>query len=259
MNPHEAAQRGDLDAIKRLVTLANVNAVGDLDRQTVLHIACRKGYTRITEVLIRIGADVDVCDKNGCTPLNEATAWANPVCVEQLLSADADPTIASNGGCIPLHMACNSYACAVLLIDAYPDGVHAVSHFGNIPLHRFAQYAMVDACRLLLDAGSRVDVANHTGITPLYYALRRSNREMTELFLERGARLDRVPFDGSMKAIQEWAISFVERRKACRSSCYAILELARRRSSVIGGNRRDALGLIARALWATRQEEEWNF
>lgn len=263
MNPHRlaqrAAQRGDLESIQRLVTLENVNALGELDGRTVLQIACRKGYTHITEALIGMGADVNVRSHNGCTALSEATAREHFACVQQLLSAGADPTIASNDGSIPLHVACPSYACAELLVTAYPAGVHVINHSGNIPLHFFVLISNVACCQLLLNAGSRVDVVNYAGATPLYFALRHGKKGIAMLLIEHGAQLDNVPMNAFTEETLAWATSFVERRKACRSSSYAMLELARRRSSVIGGNRRDALGLIARALWATRQEEEWNF
>lgn len=52
--------------------------------------------------------------------------------------------------------------------------------------------------------------------------------------------------------------SLVVRREACRCSSYAILELARRGSSVIGGNRKDMLRMIAAQVWNTRRNESWK-
>ena len=96
------------------------------------------------------------------------------------------------------------------------------------------------------------------GDTPLYLALRHNKRDVAELLLDHGAHLEVVKLDGSLRAIPDWAVSFVARRNACRSSCWAVLELARRRSCVIGGNTRDVLGLLARMIWDQRRDESWN-
>jgi ankyrin repeat protein len=112
----------------------------------------------------------------------------------------------------------------------------------------------LEVAYLLLDAGSDVNAVDYWGRTPLYWAIFSEKHVLSKLFLDRGARLDLV----KSLPIPEWATAFVACRNACRSSCYAMLELARRRSNVIGGNRRDVLGLIARLVWASRREELWE-
>lgn len=49
-----------------------------------------------------------------------------------------------------------------------------------------------------------------------------------------------------------------KRRSSCRSACYSILKLARCGSPIVGGNRRDALGLVARMVWNTRRNNVWE-
>ena len=130
-----------------------------------------------------------------------------------------------------------------------------VNKVGRIPLHNAANFGIVDTCALLLDAGSTIDAVDNEHHTSLYRALRWGKRDVAELLLDRGAQLDLVQLDGYLEAIPDWAVSFVARRNACRSSCWAVLELARRHSSVIGGNNRDVLRLIARLVWDQRRDE----
>jgi hypothetical protein len=177
------------------------------------------------------------------------------------LEVGADASIADVEGSIPLHYARNSAACAALLLAAHPAGVNAVDKYGGTPLHDAAWSGTADVCchfcPLLLDAGSMVDVVNNAGFTPLYLALRKGKRANAALLLDRGARLERVKLDKHLEAIPDWAVSFVACRKSCRASCWALLELARRRSRVIGGNSRDVLCLISRVVWESRHEETW--
>jgi ankyrin repeat protein len=109
---------------------------------------------------------------------------------------------------------------------------------------------------MLLKAGSKVDLRDQLDHTPLYYASKKEYRNIIELLIEHRARLEhvRMPF----VVIPSWVYGFVAHREECRSTSYAILQLARRRSSVIGGNRRDVLGIIARMTWESRHARSWD-
>jgi tankyrase len=61
------------------------------------------------ERLIRSGANIDECDKNGVTPLHHAVRFRSPAAVETLLrlGADANRTCKRSGS-TPLHRAATS-------------------------------------------------------------------------------------------------------------------------------------------------------
>jgi ankyrin repeat protein len=247
MNQHHAARKRDWGRVQQLVTKENVNK-RDGEGPTVLSIACTEGDAGVVAWLLGMGADVNVRDNLGWTPLHIAALYWRPRCVQLLLGVGADTSVADNEGYIPLHFASNSAECTALLIAAHPAGVHVVGNIGYTPLHRAVECGVVDVCSLLLDAGSVVDAVNKDGYTPLHWALfNNTKRDVAELLLDRGAQLERVKLDNGLKAIPEWAVSFVARRNACRSSCVAVLELARRRSRVIGGNTKAELLLYCRA------------
>jgi ankyrin repeat protein len=220
----------------------------------VLHEACWGGYYLVVEWLLKVGANANARDIHGMTPLHWAAHYSHSLCVQLLLAAGADPSIADNDMNIPLHYARCSPECAALLISAYPAGVNVVGQYKRTALHVAAHNGTLDVCLMLLAAGSVIDAMEHSGCTPLYFALFRGKRDIAEMLLDHGAQLDII----YPESIPEWATFFVECRKACRSSSYAILELARRGSPLIGGNRRDALGLVARSVWANRRDECWE-
>lgn len=198
-----------------------------------------------------MGADVNVRGPGGWTPLHWA-AKSHPRCVQLLLDAGAGAAIANNHGNIPLHEACKSAECAALLVTAHPAGVNTVfGKEGETPLHCAVKFAAVDVVRVLLGGGSNVDAVNNDGATPLFRALREDRRDIAELLINHGARAryfnDQLP---------DWARSMMARH-ACQLSCRAILELARRRSRVIGGNARDVLRLVAKMVWDGRRDQLW--
>ena len=70
---HDAADKGNIDEVKRLIAQgANVNAK-DKHTVTALHWAADQGHTAVVELLIAEGADVNAKSKDGSTPLWAAT------------------------------------------------------------------------------------------------------------------------------------------------------------------------------------------
>lgn len=257
MDQFVGARKGNLSRVQELVTAANVDKQ-DAGKQTALHNACQGGWDEVAAWLIGVGADVDAQNSLGWTPLHCCAFNNSSRCAHLLLEAGADAAIATNDGKIPLNFAYMSAECCALLIAAHPTGVYHVRRDGTTPLHRAADLGLPEVCHVLLEAGSVVDAVDKGGHTPLYGAICSELRENAELLLDHGAQFERATFDLDASEIPEWAVSFVARRNACRSSCRAMLELTRRRSQVIGTNNRDVLGLIARIIWHSRRDKSWG-
>lgn len=101
----EASSLRREDIVRYLLSKnANVNARNFLGR-SALHVAYylsfRSPPTTIVELLLSAGADVNIRDENGDTPL----FYALRTDVEQLLVAGADPNVQNNEGNTPLHIA----------------------------------------------------------------------------------------------------------------------------------------------------------
>jgi ankyrin repeat protein len=256
IDQYVAADEGDLNRLMELVNSINVNQVND-NKWTVLHYACENGHNDMIVWLIGIGANVNLrAGGHGWTPLHFTANGTNPDGMKHLLKAGADASIGDNKSCIPLHITRDSVECASFLVQAFPSGLNKIDQYWRTPLHLSAYYGSYDVCRFLLNAGSYIDVFDQDRRTPLYWAIHNANTskrvdavELSKMFIECGAKLERV----RMKIFPDWVTAYVDERNACRTACWTVLGLARCRSSVIGGNGKDALGLVARSLWELRK------
>jgi ankyrin repeat protein len=87
MDPFEAANRGDLQKLRVVLTVDNVNNV-DSSGWTALHYAAHSDEFDCTKLCLAMGANVNACNKYGSTPLHHASAHSVDV-VRLLLDAHA--------------------------------------------------------------------------------------------------------------------------------------------------------------------------
>lgn len=94
---HRAAQRGDTETIRFLLTTGYEQSLNRFDyvQHTPLIWAAAKGRLEIARLLIAAGADVNARDEKniGNTAIREAAREGDIQMVELLLSGGADPTI----------------------------------------------------------------------------------------------------------------------------------------------------------------------
>ena len=205
-------------ALKCHNRLSYINAQNN-DGDTPLHCACRHpADLQIVDILLDLGADHDLRNKKGETPLLCAVELNNKDAVESLLLAKADPNAKNNSGCGPLVKAvgqANKEIMTLLIqngarIDEFKDAMlreaskkghiaimealiargaqldSGSSSYGNTPLHKAAHKQQLGAVKLLLNAGAKTDTINRKGQTPYDIAVARSDHEITKLLLKHG-------------------------------------------------------------------------
>ncbi len=162
----DAAQRGDLAAVRLLLRDgADVNAAQG-DGMTALHWAAERGNRELAEVLLYAGARVDAGTRIGhYTPLHLAARAAHGQVVTLLLDAGADPEArTTNSGASALHLAAGAGDPSVIeaLVKA-GAGVNArEAAWGQTPLTFAAANNRTGAVRALLDAGADPSLAAYS-------------------------------------------------------------------------------------------------
>ena len=159
----EAAARGDLEAVRRLLREgADVNAPQG-DGMTALHWAAEHDDAELADVLLYAGARVDAGTRIGhYTPLHLAARDAGASVVQVLLEAGSDPNATTtNSGATPLHLAAAAGDPAVVgaLAGAGADVNGREGAWGQTPLIFAAANNRVEAIEVLLGAGADLSLA----------------------------------------------------------------------------------------------------
>ena len=186
-----ASQRGDLDAVRKLVESgADVNSVGDHGTGPLLSFT-----PSVVEYLLSQGADPNRQTNEGGDPVLAGVAYFNNAkCVRLLLEAGADPNaLVKDTGETALHgcviglgknvTEADRHEVVKLLIEYGADpnrrtipGVGTSAFWrdvrtrGETPLHRAAAYASEETVRFLLDAGADKTIRDANGDSPQTWA-----------------------------------------------------------------------------------------
>lgn len=217
-----------------------------------LTIATRNDDVKLVKLLIASGVDVNAIEEDAghgrYSPLKWACLKGFVECAKTLLEAKADPNERTLHFEAPLHEAsfAGQVECVKLLI-AHKANINAQGDQGYSSLH-FAIFANSCECvKELVHAGAELEtVSRLSNRTPLVEAMRRSRHECTEYLLDVGAK---PPSDAP-----SWVKVMVTKRRNALSSTWTFLGVLRKRVCVY----KDMTTLLAKYLWSTRFEKEWE-
>ena len=164
----DAAQRGDVATVKKLIGQGVSVNVAQGDGMTALHWAADRGDSALTAVLLRAKANVRATTRIGAyTPLHIAARTGNPAVVRALLAAGSDVKTTTTSGATALHLAAaagNPDVVAALL-EKGADPNARESAWGQTPLVFAAEYNRAQAITVLLEHGA--DPSIHTRVVNL--------------------------------------------------------------------------------------------
>jgi len=231
-----AARQGDADAVRALLRQEmDVNAPG-IDGTPALHWAVRVDDRNMASMLLDAGADVNRANRYGMAPLHVAVQNRHADMARRLLEAGARTEAADGSGELPLHLAIRSgaYDMVELLLShgAQVDGRDL--NYGQTPLMLAVREENLALVRRLLEAGADINAQslageehprvlpsdvpvgtsqgvgiNRSGLpdrgmrypitgmkTPLSYATRQGNLELTRMLVEAGADIELADANG---------------------------------------------------------------
>ena len=135
-----------------------------------LYAACREDDDKALQALITAGADVNVVDTEGRSPLHCACHWGKSSVVASLISSRANLYAKSSQGHTPMHFAVESGSsqCVRMLLEAGVSAKEAAGETRSTPLHWACSKRALQVCELLIKYGADVNAADINGNQPLH-------------------------------------------------------------------------------------------
>ncbi len=155
--------------------------------KTPLIWAAARGHEDLVRRLLAMGAEVEEHDDDGLTPLYWATIHNRASMIDLLVAQGAMIEVKTSwSGSHPLHFATRmGLADAVQALVNQGADVMALDERGQTPLHGVRNN--VTSMDVLLGSGAEVNVRDHAGLTPLHRAAWHANRAVIQRLLEAGA------------------------------------------------------------------------
>jgi ankyrin repeat protein len=159
--------------------------------QKILSIAISKNNIELLKTAVDRGANIDIKDKDGHTPLHWAAYKNNHETALALINKDANLDIQNITGKSPIHLAIekgnNEIALALINKDANLDIQNII---GKSPLHWAIQKGNTEIALALINKGANLDIQDKTGKSPLHWAIYENNTEIALALINKGANLD---------------------------------------------------------------------
>jgi ankyrin repeat protein len=171
--------------VSALLCLAAFPAVADINER--FYETIRAGDTPALRELLKSGADPNVKDARGASPLFYAATVGTPEAMGILIAAGADVNARTAFGATPLMWSTADLAKVRLLVEKGAD-VNAQSKAGNTALLiASAQAGNLEILRYLFEHGASIQEArNEMGETPLLRAAATDDLGMVKLLIEKG-------------------------------------------------------------------------
>ncbi|XP_069688791.1 ankyrin-1-like [Periplaneta americana] len=177
-----AADRGNFQIFKALIMAgANYSAVSSRDELTTVHYAAIGGNVEILQQLITLGANVDVPDRTGNSPLQIAAHEGHFQMVQALIKAGANEIAVDQIGNTVLHLAAAggnlNTVNELIMLGANPDALNG--HL-QTPAHAAAEGGHLEILKALINAGAYPNTLDEDGQSPLDYAKKAVRTEVVK-------------------------------------------------------------------------------
>ncbi|RFU26911.1 hypothetical protein B7463_g9427, partial [Scytalidium lignicola] len=136
----------------------------------------KDGHEAVVKLLLEKGADVNMVDEDGRTPLFYAVQLEYKTIIKLLLEKGADLEMKDYNGWMPLFYAVKYGRKAIvkLLLENDAD-LNVEDKYGQTPLSYALEYRHKATVELLLENGANLNVVDKYGRTPLSYAIKQEN------------------------------------------------------------------------------------
>jgi len=203
---------------KVLKTLDEMDINKEYNDDILLVYASKHGYIDIMKLLIEKGAEVNIEDADGMTPLYWA-AINNNAHITKFLIEDKGAEVdyeGINSTTALIEASKHGYIDIVKLLIANGANINIKASVSKTPLHYAVNIGYMDIAEFLIKEGAVVDVEDGDGMTPLHYAVEESNRDMIKFLIDKGADINsknrngevalKYPYDKDDKEMVEFML-----------------------------------------------------
>jgi len=209
---HQAAADRDIEQVKSLISRGvDVNAkdessctplhcvakwrpnlmvqtINRKDPEAMARIRKEAGIREMAKLLVSSGADINVKDDKGNTPLHYAVEGGHMNVAELLIAKDADVNIRNKEGLRPIEFF-DVYVYEQTGLDRL-----LLAHGADIPtIHVAASLGDLDKVKTFIDQGVLVDAWGKAGFlngTALFFAARAGQKKVAEFLIDKGADIN---------------------------------------------------------------------
>ncbi|XP_064618905.1 ankyrin repeat domain-containing protein 17-like isoform X2 [Lineus longissimus] len=164
----------------------------DQNQRRAIHFASVSGYDEFLDVLLQAGADPDVPDRAGNSPLLLGATWGHSAVVRSLLKCKVDVNRKNTLGLCAVIMTSAEGHREILrqLLDAGADP-DAVNHMRDPAILVACQNSNTDCAEVLIENGCDMDLYDEKhGRTALTWAIDNGLKELAKKMIEKGADVD---------------------------------------------------------------------
>ncbi|XP_052704012.1 uncharacterized protein LOC128180166 [Crassostrea angulata] len=196
---HEESGEERRDKTVRLLLIkgAEINLCNENGASPLL-IACQNGHDSTVQLLLSKGAAINLCLKDGASPLFIACQNGHDRIVQLLLSKGADINLCMEDGASPLFIACqNGHDSMVQLLLSNRADINLCMENGASPLFIACQNGHDSTVQLLLSNRADINLCKKNGASPLFIACQNGHDSIEQLLLSNNADINLCMEDGA--------------------------------------------------------------
>jgi len=170
-------------------------------RTTELHTAAQNDEFQRLKILIDHGANVNVIDKDGASPLHHASYMGNQKIVDLLLKSNAKVDLEDDDGATPLHNACikkgRNQVEVVKTLLANGAKIDIKDKQNGTPLLNACCSGELEIVKVLIKKNADFKSGDNSGASPLHYACYNGHAPIVKFLMEKGSDVAAVNADGA--------------------------------------------------------------
>lgn len=163
---------------------SQINSRSEADK--ALLAASLHGDVQGIKKAISDGANVNIQDDEGFTPVNRSAKLSYFHLVKYFVELGADVNIANREKISPLHYGVEYNNVKIIkLLLAHGANINARDGIQESPLHWAGWTGNYEAAKLLLKYGANPYDKNNTGVTPIDLTIRQEHKKLEKLFRKK--------------------------------------------------------------------------